>query len=218
MNPFSQVSSVAAYIDEDAIDTDIIFPARFLLLLNKAGLGQHAFHERRHNATTDRKFILDIPPYDRAKILVARRDFGTGSSREQAVWALVDFGIRCVIAESFGEIFYANCFMIGLLPIMKSGADLAAIRQAAGEGQEITVDLPSQMIVLHDGTKIAFDIDPYRKHALLEGLDEIGTILSQDKSEIEAFEARQRKESPWLYLGRDALITFDDLEKEKALE
>ena len=218
MKPFSQVTSVAAYLDEDAVDTDIIFPARFLLLLDKAGLGKHVFHERRHNATPNRKFILDVAPYDRARIFVARRDFGTGSSREQAVWALVDFGIRCVIAESFGEIFYANCFKNGVLPIVKSGADLAAIRRAAGEGQEITVDLPSETIVLHDGVEIAFDIDPYRKHALLEGLDEIGTILSQDSREIEEFEARQRQESPWFYLDREALSTFDDLEKENALE
>lgn len=218
MKPFSEISSVAAYIDEDAVDTDIIFPARFLLLLDKAGLGKHAFHERRHNATPNRKFIFDVSPYDKAEILIARRDFGTGSSREQAVWALADFGIRCIIAESFGEIFYANCFKNGVLPIIKSGGELAAIRKAAGEGRQITVDLHAQTIALDDGTEIAFDVDPYRKNSLLEGLDEIGSILADDAGEIEAFEAQQRQHSPWLYLTRDALSTFDDLEKEKALE
>ena len=216
MKPFSRITSVAAYLDEDAVDTDIIFPARFLLLLDKVGLGKHVFHERRYNAS-GRKFILDTPPYDKAEILVAKRDFGTGSSREQAVWALVDFGIRCVIAESFGEIFFANCFKNGVLPILKSGSELEMIRRAAGEEQQITIDLQSQTIALADGSRIAFDMDSYRKNALLEGLDEIGSILSGDADAIKMFETRQRKESPWLYLDHGKLRYFDDLEKENAL-
>jgi len=216
VKPFTRITSVAAFLDEDAVDTDIIFPARFLLLLDKVGLGKHAFHERRHKPSGE-KFILDTPPYDRAQIFVAQKNFGTGSSREQAVWALVDFGIRCVIAESFGEIFFANCYKNGVLPIVASGEKLAAIRRAAGEAQEITVDLPSQTIQLADGTAISFDIDPYRKNALLNGLDDIGMILADDIEDIRAFEERQRRESPWLYLGADKLSHFDDLEKENAL-
>lgn len=218
MKPFIRVQSVAAYIDEDSVDTDIIFPARFLLLLDKTGLGKHAFHERRHAKAGTAPFILDIPPYDKAEILVAAKNFGTGSSREQAVWALVDFGIRCLIAESFGEILYANCFKNGVLPIIKSGAELEAIRRAAGAGEQVVVDLEAQTIALSGGASISFAIEPFRKESLLMGLDEIGSILTEDSADIATFENRQRSESPWLYLTCEQLTYFDDLEKEKALE
>ena len=217
MKPFTTIHSVAAYLDEDEVDTDIIFPARFLLLLDKVGLGKHAFNERRHAKAGTAPFILDTPPYDAAQIFVAGKNFGTGSSREQAVWTLADFGIRCVIAPSFGEIFYANCFKNGVLPILKSGPELQAIRAAAGEGQALTVDLDAQTIALPCGKVMSFAIDPYRRHALQNGLDEIGLILADDRDDIEAFEARQRRESPWLYLTGTQLDYFDDLEKEKAL-
>lgn len=217
MKPFTIIESVAAYIDEDAVDTDIIFPARFLLLLDKTGLGKHAFHERRHGKVGATPFILDTPPFDRAQILVARDNFGTGSSREQAVWCLVDFGIRCVIAASFGEIFFANCFKNGVLPIVKSGSELKVIRDAAGNGETLVIDLNAQTITLGNGVSFGFDIEAYRKHALLNGLDEIGLILAEDSTDIDAFEARQRKSDPWLYLSDEQLRHFDDLERERAL-
>lgn len=218
MKPFITVSSVAAYLDEDAVDTDIIFPARFLLLLDKVGLAKHAFNERRRGPSGKEPFILDRPPFDKAEIFVAAKDFGTGSSREQAVWALADFGIRCIIAESFGEIFHANCFKNGVLPIIKSGDELAAIREAAGNEETISVDLVAQTISLAGGREIAFDIDAYRKEALLSGLDEIGSILRDDGEDIRRFEAEQGRLSPWLYLQPQQLAFFNDLEPEKALE
>lgn len=218
MKPFTKVESVAAYLDEDAVDTDIIFPARFLLLLDKVGLAKHAFNERRSRQSGGEPFVLDRPPFDKAEIFVAAKNFGTGSSREQAVWAMADFGIRCIIAESFGEIFYANCFKNGVLPVVLSGEELKAIRLAAGREEPIEVDLMAQTICLADGTAFPFDIDPYRKEALLSGLDEIGSILRDDGEDIRRFEQQQQQASPWLYLTQQQLAFFNDLEPEKALE
>lgn len=201
MEKFDRIKSVAAPLAEADVDTDIIFPARFLLLLDKAGLGKHLFHERRHRpdgSTTD--FVLNQPPYDEAKILVADSNFGSGSSREQAVWALSDFGIRCIIAPSFGEIFYNNCFKNGVLPIVVTPEQHAQIMAAARSGGDFAVDLEAQTIMLPNGPAMPFDIDPYRRRALLLGLDEIGSILADDADDIAAFEAKRRREAPWLQL------------------
>ncbi|MEQ1950140.1 3-isopropylmalate dehydratase small subunit [Mesorhizobium sp. CN2-181] len=219
MTPFSSITSVAAVLEEDDVDTDIIFPARFLLLLDKAGLGKHAFHERRHaRAGTNQPFVFDVAPFDKARILIAGRNFGTGSSREQAVWALVDFGIRCIIASSFGEIFYANCFKNGVLPVLRTAEEIAELQAAGRAGEEIAVDLVNQTISSASGLAQAFDIDSFRKDALLQGLDEIGSIHVHDMDDIIAFEARQRAGSPWLYLDGRKQSFFDDLDEEKALE
>lgn len=218
MEKFTRLESVAAPLPEADIDTDIIFPARFLLLLDKAGLGRHLFHERRNRRDgkpTD--FVLNQPPFDAAKILVADANFGSGSSREQAVWALADFGIRCIIAPSFGEIFHSNCFKNGVLPIVVTGETHADIMAAARSGQPFTVDLETQTVMLPNGPAIRFDIDPYRKRALLSGLDEIGGILADDVDDIAAFEARHRQEQPWLFLddGRlQRLFAEDTNDKE----
>ncbi|MGR3804157.1 3-isopropylmalate dehydratase small subunit [Marinibacterium profundimaris] len=214
MKPFDTVTSVAAWIDEDAIDTDIIFPARFLLLLDKEGLGKHAFHERRNDPRQSTPFILDRPPYDKAEILVAAQDFGTGSSREQAVWALADFGLRCVIAESFGEIFFANCFKNGVLPVRLSPDDIAVVREAAQREELVTIDLPTQEVRLASGVVIGFEIEPYRKDALLNGLDEIGSIQRDDGADIAAFEEKQKRRAPWLYYSEEQLAHFNDLGEE----
>jgi 3-isopropylmalate/(R)-2-methylmalate dehydratase small subunit len=213
MEAFTHLTSVAAPLPESDIDTDIIFPARFLLLLDRKGLGKHAFHERRHRKDGV-PFILDTPPWTKARILVTQANFGTGSSREHAVWSLADFGIRCVIAESFGEIFYANCFKNGTLPVVARGKDHAAIMSEAQAGREITVDLPTQSIVLADGRSIGFEIEPHRKRSLLLGLDEIGSILADDEPAIAAFESRHRDARPWLFLTRDQLAYFDDTAEE----
>lgn len=218
MTPFDTITSVAAVIEEDDVDTDIIFPARFLLLLDKAGLGRHAFHERRHAAASGRPFVLDTPPFDEARILIAGRNFGTGSSREQAVWALADFGIRCIVAASMGEIFYANCFKNGVLPVLRDPEDLARLQAAASAGEAITVDLVGQTVSSAGGLLQTFEIDPFRRESLLRGMDEIGSILAHDMDDIRAFEARQRSAAPWLHLGARELSFFDDLEREKALE
>ena len=143
--------------------------------------------------TTD--FVLNTAPFDEAKIMVADANFGSGSSREQAVWALADFGIRCVIAPSFGEIFYSNCFKNGVLPIVLTGEAHANAMAAARTGQPFTVDLEKQTIMLPNGPAISFDIDPYRRRALMLGLDEIGGILADDADEIAAFEARHRRDN-----------------------
>jgi 3-isopropylmalate/(R)-2-methylmalate dehydratase small subunit len=205
MERFSSVESVAAALPEADIDTDVIFPARFLLLLDKAGLGKHLFHERRYREGKRTDFVLNGPPFDQARILVAGNNFGCGSSREQAVWALADFGIRCVIAPSFGEIFYNNCFKNGLLPIVMAGDPHARIMSAACSGMPFKVDLDAQEVSIENGPRFNFDIDPYRRRALQLGLDEIGAILADDSAEIEAFETRQQQEFPWIRIDRAAL-------------
>jgi len=216
MKPFTTFTSIAAPLPEADVDTDIIFPARFLLLLDREGLGRHLFHERRRPAEGAPPFVLDRPPYERAEILVTGPNFGTGSSREQAVWALADFGIRVVIAPRFGEIFFSNCFRNGLLPIVLGEAEHGQVMRAAEAGEKVSVDLETQRIVLADGTAIGFSIDSYRRRALLLGLDEIGAILADDAADIAAFEARQKAVTPWLHLSHEQLSHFDDLRTSQA--
>lgn len=215
MEKFTTLTSPAAPLPEADVDTDIIFPARFLLLLDKAGLGKHLFHERRIGPDgRPTGFVLNRRPFDEAKILVADANFGSGSSREQAVWALADFGIRCVIAPSFGEIFYSNCFKNGVLPIVMTGERHANVMSAARSGEPFTVDLEKQMVTLPNGPSIHFDIDPYRRRALMLGLDEIGGILADDADDIAKFEASHRREQPWLFLDDGRLDRlFDDKEQ-----
>ncbi len=201
MTPFTVLSGIAAPLADADVDTDVIFPARFLLLLDKEGLGRHLFHDRRW--TTDdqpRDFVLNRPPYDRACVLVAGPRFGSGSSREQAVWTLADFGIRCVIAPSFGEIFYANCFKNGVLPVRAEGEAHAAMMAAAERGEAFTVDLEACQVTWPGG-QFSFSVDAHRRDALLKGLDEIGIVLAEDAAAIAAFEERRRAETPWLDLG-----------------
>ena len=215
MRKFTTLTSVAAPLPETHIDTDIIFPARFLLLPDKKGLGDKLFNERRQNRSGDGpRFILDTPPFDTAEILVTGRNFGTGSSREQAVWALADFGIRAVVAPSFGEIFFANCFKNGVLPIVLDEGSHERVMARASAAAPLTIDLQAQTVDLGDGAPIGFDIEPYRKRSLLLGLDEIGMILADDAVDITAFEARQRASQPWLHLTADQLAFFSDLGEE----
>lgn len=217
MEKFTRITSTAAPLPEADVDTDIIFPARFLLLLDKSGLGKHLFHERRYRPDGTRTdFVLNAPPYDTAQILVADANFGSGSSREQAVWALADFGIRVVIAPSFGEIFYNNCFKNGVLPIIVTGERHAEIMAAARSGGDVTIDLEAQSIRLPNGPEFGFEIDPYRRRALLLGLDEIGSILADDADDIAAFEARQRRATPWLPLDEQRLARHFSVPKDQA--
>lgn len=198
MKPFRSIRSVAAVLEEDDVDTDIIFPARFLLLLDKAGLGRHVFHERRQPRAGEPRFVLDTPPFDRAQILIAGRNFGSGSSREQAVWALADFGIRCVIAPSFGEIFYGNCFKNGVLPITVSPEDLDKLMDDASRGSNATlsVDLETKEIRGPDGGVVKFDLDDFKRHCLLNGLDDIGLTMEKAGA-IASFEKRNAEQRPW---------------------
>jgi 3-isopropylmalate dehydratase small subunit len=195
MKPLSRLKGIAAPLLENAIDTDVIFPARFLLILEREGLGRYAFNERRAG---NEPFVLDVPPYDKAEILVTGENFGTGSSREQAVWALADLGIRCVIARSFGEIFFANCFKNGVLPIRLDNEEIGEVENAAIAGEEIEVDLAEQTITPSSGRAIGFDVEPYRKRALMAGLDEVGMILSEDAKAITEFEKCRAERAPWL--------------------
>ena len=212
MIAFQTLTSVAAPFPESDIDTDVIFPARFLLLLDKAGLGRFLFHERRFGGGQPRpEFVLNRSPYDAARILVAGRNFGSGSSREQAVWALADFGIRCIMAPSFGEIFSANCYKNGLLPIALTPEHHAQILLAAEAGQDVTVDLEAQTLRRVGGEPIAFEVDPHRKRSLLLGLDEIGGILAEDADDIDRFEARHWARYPWLHLDEEARASLSDL-------
>jgi 3-isopropylmalate/(R)-2-methylmalate dehydratase small subunit len=197
MQKLTRIESVAAVLPEANVDTDAIFPARFLLLTTRDGLGQHLFQDRRQNPD----FPLNNPAVRDAQILVAGENFGCGSSRENAVWALADYGIRVVIAPSFGEIFHTNCFRNSVLPITPQAETLAMLQSAAASGAILAVDLAAQAVTLPDGTAIKFDIEPNRREALMNGWDETALILNRDSADIAAFEARQREKLPWLYEG-----------------
>lgn len=200
LKPFTDVAGVAIPMRQDNIDTDIIFPARFLLITAKQGLGEYAFYDRRFLAEgqRDADFVLNQPRYAAAPIIVAGANFGCGSSREQAVWALVGLGIRAVIAPSFGEIFAANAMRNGVLPIVLPRMQVGGLMEAALAGQGFAVDLPAQLVTV--GTEaVHFHIDPDAKAALLNGWDETDQILSQYAADIAAFEIRQRGLTPWLY-------------------
>jgi len=200
MDKFTSLIVVSAPFLIVNIDTDKIIPKQFLKTLTRSGLGKHAFEEMRY--TRDGKeipeFVLNQTAYRKAKILVAGANFGCGSSREHAPWALLDFGIRCVISTSFADIFYNNCFKNGILPIVVSEADLGKLMDDAERGANatLTVDLEHQEISGPDGGKVKFEIDAFRKHCLLNGLDDIGLTLEKS-SKIATFEGA-RAGQPWL--------------------
>jgi len=200
MQAFKNLDAVAAPIARPNVDTDQIVPARYLRKPRNAGFGDFLFHDLRLDKDgRERDFILNKPPYRDAKIIVAERNFGCGSSREAAVYALWDYGIRAVIAPSFGEIFFGNSFMNGLLLVVLPAADVAALIAAldAKPGARMGVDLAAQTVTGADGKTYWFDIDAYRKRCLLEGLDELAFTLSQ-RDAIKAFEARHATEMPWV--------------------
>ena len=203
MESFTRLTALAAPLPQANIDTDIIFPARFLLITAKKGLGRFAFYEWRYGPGDTEKpdCTLNQARFKGAEILIAGDNFGCGSSREQAPWALRDLGIRCVISTSFGEIFYANCFKNGMLPVVVEAARLAELMTDAQAGLPIEVDLEAQEVRRCNGAPIALDVEPWRREALLNGWDEISIVLKQDGPEINAFEQRQRASNPWLYQG-----------------
>ncbi len=200
METFTKLTGIAAPLPLTNIDTDMIIPKQFLKTIRRSGLGKALFHEMRYdeNGNENPDFILNREPWRKASILVALDNFGCGSSREHAPWALLDFGIRCVIAPSFADIFYNNCFKNGILPVTLPKADVDVLMSVAGsDNPEITVDLERQEIRAPNGVLISFDIDPFRKHCLLEGLDDIGLTL-QKLDRIEAFEKAYAQRFPWL--------------------
>ncbi|MEE8531921.1 MAG: 3-isopropylmalate dehydratase small subunit [Alphaproteobacteria bacterium] len=202
MEKFTGFTGVAAPLPAINVDTDKIIPARFLKTIKRSGLGKSLFNDLRFEPDGSEKpdFVLNQAPYREAEILVVGDNFGCGSSREHAPWALADFGIRCVIGTSFADIFYNNAFKNGLLPITLSEDEVAALMEDAGRGANarLTIDLEKQTITRPDGDVLRFDIDPFRKHCLLNALDDIG-LTFEKTPKIDGFEAAQRLAQPWLY-------------------
>ncbi|MBQ3818764.1 MAG: 3-isopropylmalate dehydratase small subunit [Acetobacter sp.] len=199
MEKFTVLSAVAAFIKEANIDTDKIIPARFLKTTTCTGLGKHVFDVMRYTVDGHEKpdFILNREPWRKARILITYENLGCGSSREHAVWALLDFGIRCVIAPSFADIFFNNCFKSGVLPIALSRDICETLMRDAESGTALTVDLVKQVVIRPNGEEISFDVDAFRRHLLLDGIDDIGQTL-QYESKIIDYENRQRQEKPWM--------------------
>ena len=201
MQKFEKLTGVAAPLDILNIDTDMIIPKQFLKTIKRSGLGKNLFDEMRFNLDGSEigDFVLNQAPYRDAEIPVAGDNFGCGSSREHAPWALLDFGVRCVISTSFADIFYNNCFKNGILPIVVSVDERDALMADARdkENPELTVDLINQTIQRPNGPTVSFDIDPFRKQCLLEGLDDIGLTLEKG-DDIDEFEAKRDQEQPWL--------------------
>ena len=202
MQKFTTLRGVAAPLPMINVDTDKIFPAIFLKTIKRTGLGKNLFDEMRYEVDGREKpdFILNQPAYRKAQILVAGENFGCGSSREHAPWALLDFGIRCVIAASFADIFYNNCFKNGILPIKLPQADVDLLMDDAKRGSNaiVTIDLEKQEITGPDGGRIHFEIDPFRKHCLLNGLDDIG-LTEAKAAAIGGYEQSRRASKPWLF-------------------
>ncbi len=201
MQKFNVLTGVAAPMRTINVDTDMIIPKQYLKTIKRTGLGKGLFSEMRYkdDGSENPDFVLNKPAYRNAQILVAGDNFGCGSSREHAPWALLDFGIRCVISTSFADIFYNNCFKNGVLPIKVSPEDLEKLFEDADRGSNatLTVDLEAQEIRGPDGGTITFDIDPFRKHCLLNGLDDIGLTMVKEKA-IDRFETTVSAARPWL--------------------
>lgn len=201
MDKFETLTGVAAPLPLINVDTDMIIPKQFLKTIKRSGLGVNLFDELRYerDGSENPDFVLNKEAYRKAEILVAGDNFGCGSSREHAPWAIKDFGIRCVIAPSFADIFFNNCFKNGILPIVlpQEQVDLLMAEAEKGSNARITVDLEAQEISTSDGEVIAFDIDPFKKHCLLNGLDDIGLTMEKSAA-IDTFEAKLSADRPWM--------------------
>ena len=201
MDKFEKLTGVAAPMPLINIDTDMIIPKQFLKTIKRSGLGVNLFDEMRYDTHGNEvpDFVLNRPQYRNAEILVAGDNFGCGSSREHAPWAIKDFGIKCVIAPSFADIFFNNCFKNGILPIAlpQEQVDILMSDAERGENARMTIDLENQEITTSEGQVIAFEVDAFKKHCLLEGLDDIGLTLEK-KASIDAFESRMATQRPWV--------------------
>jgi 3-isopropylmalate/(R)-2-methylmalate dehydratase small subunit len=200
MDKFTTLSGIAAPLPMVNVDTDAIIPKQYLKTVKRTGLKVGLFHELRtdKDGKVTGDFILDQPAWENAEILVAGANFGCGSSREHAPWALLDFGIRCIIAPSFADIFFNNCFKNGVLPIVLPQDVVDELMDDAQKGANarLSIDLEAQEITRPDGQKVSFDVDPFRKHCLLNGLDDIGLTMQKDAS-IADYETRRKQEAPW---------------------
>ena len=201
MEKFTTLTGVAAPMNMINIDTDMIIPKQYLTTVGRTGLGKALFFEMRYNddGSENPDFVLNQPAYRNATILVAGDNFGCGSSREHAPWALLDFGIRCVIATSFADIFYNNCFKNGILPIKLPPEDVAKLMADAERGANatVTIDLENQVITGPDGGEVKFDLDEFKKHCLFNGLDDIGLTM-KNAAKIDDYEDAQKSSQPWL--------------------
>ena len=195
---FVRLEGIVAKLDIQNIDTDMIIPKQFLKTIKRSGLGVAAFYALRFNddGTEKSDFVLNRDPYRKASILVSGKNFGCGSSREHAPWALSDFGIRCIVSTSFADIFYNNCFKNGMLPITLSEAQVAVLMADADAGATLVIDLPSQKIIRPNGSSFSFEVDSFRKHCLLNGLDDIGLTM-QKETKISSFEDARKRVMPW---------------------
>lgn len=204
MQKFDKLTAIAAPMPLINIDTDMIIPKQFLRTIKRTGLGKNLFNDMRYDEQGNElpDFVLNKPAYRNAHILVAGENFGCGSSREHAPWALLDFGIRCVIASSYADIFYNNCFKNGILPVILPQADVDVIMKRAQDfpSEPITVDLENQRVTAGNHV-VSFDIDPFRKHCLLGGLDDIGLTLENEK-EISSYEQDNRANKPWFWQNK----------------
>ena len=211
MKAFTVETGVAAPMDRANVDTDLIIPKQFLKSIKRSGFGPNLFDELRYldegqpgqdcsGRPLNEEFPLNFPRYQGASVLLARENFGCGSSREHAPWALEDYGFRCIIAPSFADIFYNNCFKNGVLPIALDEATVSRLfgEMYASEGYQLTVDLQQQKVITPSGEEISFEVDAFRRHCLLEGLDDIGLTL-QSADAIRSYEQKLREQSPWLF-------------------
>ncbi|RDL45974.1 3-isopropylmalate dehydratase small subunit [Marinomonas piezotolerans] len=214
MRPFTTHTGIAAPLDLANVDTDMIIPKQFLKSIKRTGFGKNLFDELRYEDEGQpdqectgrplrKDFVLNQDRYQGTSVLLARNNFGCGSSREHAPWALDDFGIRSVIAPSFADIFYNNCFKNGLLPIVLKEEEVDQLFKEveANEGYELTVDLANQKVKTPSGMEFEFEVDAFRKHCLLNGLDDIGLTL-QESDSIKAYEEKRMKQAPWLFEAR----------------
>ena len=199
MQKFTNLKSIPAYLPIVNIDTDMIIPKQFLKTIKRTGLGKNLFFEMRYDDQGKEidNFVLNNDPFNKSKILIAGKNFGCGSSREHAPWALLDFGITCVISSSYADIFYSNCFKNGILPIILEEEKIKELSEYATRMEEILVDLNEQVIV-YGNSKINFEIDPFKKKCLLEGLDDIALSLKKS-DKIKTFENNLKNQKPWIF-------------------
>ena len=199
MQKFNSLTSIPAYLPIVNIDTDMIIPKQFLKTIKRTGLGKNLFFEMRYddNGNKIKNFILNQEPHNQSKILIAGKNFGCGSSREHAPWALLDFGITCVISSSYADIFYSNCFKNGILPITLPEEKIKELSEYSKRKEEISIDLKEEKIIFGN-SEIKFDIDPFKKKCLLEGLDDIALSLAK-KEKIITFEENLKNNKPWIF-------------------
>ena len=199
MQKFNSLKSIPAYLPIVNIDTDMIIPKQFLKTIKRTGLGKNLFFEMRYddNGNEIKDFILNQEPHNQSQILIAGKNFGCGSSREHAPWALLDFGITCVISSSYADIFYSNCFKNGILPIILPEEKIKELSEYSKRKEEISIDLKEEKIIFGN-SEITFDVDPFKKRCLLEGLDDIALSLAKE-NKINNFEENLKKNKPWVF-------------------